>query len=161
MHVSHLDTTIPTYARGQKRIDYIFATANILPYVTQGGILPFHFLTHTDHRALYIEIDLQRYLRNHLPQPTSTIGRALISTHPRGVHTYNTQLTQWLNTTTIEHDLQTLYNNPSELTTLQKDKLNTLDQEFQSARLNAKRGLQKYSRHPWSPRYKRVIEIVS
>jgi len=43
------DTSIPTYNRGSRRIDYMFSTPNLLPYVQQGGILPFHFLKNTDH----------------------------------------------------------------------------------------------------------------
>ena len=60
MHLHDLSTDIPTYIRGQYRIDYIFGTHAILPYIVQGGILPYHLLKNTDHRSLYIDIELQR-----------------------------------------------------------------------------------------------------
>jgi len=73
MALHHLDTTIPTYDRGSKRIDYIFATENIIPYITQGGILSYHFLTSMDHRALYIDIELHKFLRRHPPPHDTSV----------------------------------------------------------------------------------------
>jgi len=84
MHLHQHDTTIPTYSRGHKRIDYILATDNILPYMQKSGILPFHFLLHTDHRALYVEIDLQKYLRSQPSTLSNQQLRSLTSKSPRG-----------------------------------------------------------------------------
>jgi len=61
MAMYELDTSISTYNRGNKRIDYIFGTSNIVPYTTHGGILPYHFLINTDHRGLYIDVDIQKF----------------------------------------------------------------------------------------------------
>jgi endonuclease/exonuclease/phosphatase family metal-dependent hydrolase len=48
----------PTYARGSKRIDYYLVSEHLSEYVTSCGILPLHNICFSDHRALYIDIDL-------------------------------------------------------------------------------------------------------
>ena len=107
-YLHQYNTTISTYARGTKRIDYIFATDNILPYVLKGGILPFHFLKTTDHRALYVEIDLQKFLRCQVATSTTQRNRLLTSRNPRGIKRYCHQLTQWLNESSIEQELHNI-----------------------------------------------------
>ena len=53
-----------TYARGSRRIDFVFCTSNISQYIIQSGILPFDSIATTDHRALYIDIKLKEDLRD-------------------------------------------------------------------------------------------------
>ena len=88
MHLHDIDTTIPTYTRGTKRVDCIFGSQNIVPNIVKGGLLLFYFLTMTNHRGLYPDIKLQRFLRSQLPQATPAQIRALQSNHPRGYHKY-------------------------------------------------------------------------
>ena len=38
MYLNNIGPDIATYTRGTRRIDYMFATQNILPYIVQGGI---------------------------------------------------------------------------------------------------------------------------
>jgi hypothetical protein len=52
----------PTYARGSKRIDYIFATESIQTNCKSSGILPMHHGYPSDLRAVFIRIDLQKIL---------------------------------------------------------------------------------------------------
>ena len=153
MYLHQHDTTIPTYNRGTKRIDYILGTTTILPYVTKGGLLPFHYLKNTDHRTLYVELELQRILRNQESTIGTTTNRALTSTRPRGVIKY----CQQLNNTSIESELATVHQK-EKTPILENDKqlIIQLDQQFQDARLQAERGLHKYGRHPWSPKLRQA-----
>ena len=50
-----------THIKGSKRIDYIFCTQHISQYISSSNILPFDFVTTTDHRALFIDIYLNKY----------------------------------------------------------------------------------------------------
>ena len=52
-----------THIKGSKRIDYIFCTQPKLKYISSSGILPFDYVTTTDHRALFVDIYLNRYLK--------------------------------------------------------------------------------------------------
>jgi hypothetical protein len=55
-----------TYSRGSKRSDYIFVFPGIIPFVDISGIAPFHAVINTDHRGLFVDIDLKRLLGGEL-----------------------------------------------------------------------------------------------
>jgi hypothetical protein len=46
-----------TYQRGQKRLDYMLCTADLLPAVTACGIMPFKILSPSDHRTIFVDFD--------------------------------------------------------------------------------------------------------
>lgn len=52
----------PTYIRGTKTIDYMFGTERVLQAVKNGGIRPFNAEILSDHRALWIDLDMSRIL---------------------------------------------------------------------------------------------------
>lgn len=56
------DKEPPTHDRGSTRIDYILVSKDISRYVTAAGILPMHEFTRCDHRALYIDVNMKKYL---------------------------------------------------------------------------------------------------
>ena len=62
MHFHGTDDEPATHSRGSNRIDYILATPVITDYIENCGILPFHELCYSDHRALYADFDLVGYL---------------------------------------------------------------------------------------------------
>jgi hypothetical protein len=51
-----------TYARGTKQIDYIMGTAGVRDHCKQAGILPFGTGYNSDHRALFIVLDIESIL---------------------------------------------------------------------------------------------------
>lgn len=52
-----------THTRGTRRIDYMLISQDLINYVSSAGILPFKTFTKSDHRALFMDIDLESYLR--------------------------------------------------------------------------------------------------
>lgn len=48
------DCDIATYARGTKRIDYIFTSANVMPFIERVGYTAFYSLNTSDHRVLFM-----------------------------------------------------------------------------------------------------------
>jgi exonuclease III len=60
----HSGQTPSTYKRGRKKIDFIFVTPGLIPFITKCGILPFD---QSDHRMIYIDVDLRGYLKNKEP----------------------------------------------------------------------------------------------
>ena len=112
-YLHDIDHKVPTYNRGTTRIDYIFGTPNIIPYVTKGGILPFNFLIATDHRSIYVDIALQRYLRCQPPINNIMGPRDLTSNNPRSINKYCTHLHQWLQENDIEDTLKTIHSQQS------------------------------------------------
>ena len=53
-----------THKRGSKRIDFVFCTKLINPIHQKCGILPFDTVTVSDHRSIYLDINLFDFL-NH------------------------------------------------------------------------------------------------
>jgi hypothetical protein len=49
--------TIPTYARGSKRIDFILTSQNLIPFIQKVGYLSFYEYNDSDHRGAFIDID--------------------------------------------------------------------------------------------------------
>ena len=154
MALYNLDTNIPTHNRGNKRIDYIFGTYNIVPYVENGGILPFHFLKSTDHRGLYIDIDLNRFLKCQPPLAQTIPQRTLQTNNPKGYIQYCQQIEQWISSSQIELTLQQMTQDTSEITPQQISRIIQLEKEFTDQKLQAeKRMIKKYT-CPWSPTLK-------
>ena len=55
-HLSGAECNIPTYYRDSRKIDYIFTSRNLFPYVKRCGILPFYQYNQSDHRGMFIDI---------------------------------------------------------------------------------------------------------
>jgi len=152
----------PTHIRGSKRIDYVFCSLSLIPYIQHSGILPFgHFLP-SDHRALYIDIHITQYLQGqpsslHSPEP-----RSITSANPKAIHKYCTILQKWLDSTKFEtelHALTTLLNNnPTDMHV--QDQLNDMDRRLLSIRLQAERQSKLHTQHPWSPRFRTAHQTV-
>ena len=56
-----------TYVRGNKRIDYILGTKNIVNAISKCGILAFNTGIISDHRALWLDLEINVLLKQHLP----------------------------------------------------------------------------------------------
>jgi hypothetical protein len=56
-HIHGIVGEPPTYARGQKRLDYIFVTPGLESSVQKCGILPYSDLIDSDHRCLYVDFN--------------------------------------------------------------------------------------------------------
>ena len=53
-----------TCERGSQAIDHIWTTSNVYSQITQAGYAPFHFIKHSDHRGLFIDLKLRTILDN-------------------------------------------------------------------------------------------------
>ena len=51
-----------TYKRGSKCIDHIYVTSKVFNLITSCGIAPFNYFLKSDHRAMYIDIKINRIL---------------------------------------------------------------------------------------------------
>jgi hypothetical protein len=49
---------LPTQVKGSQRIDYMLGTTNLLPYISKCGYLPFHQDIVTDHRGMFLDIQI-------------------------------------------------------------------------------------------------------
>ncbi len=59
MEYLHNQPTPRTYLQGQNTIDHILATCNVLPAIQQAGMLAFNDGIQSDHRGLWIDLQLE------------------------------------------------------------------------------------------------------
>jgi hypothetical protein len=61
--INHGTTEEPnTYSRGSKRVDYVFGSPRVVPFIDLCGIDPFHLIIYSDHRGLFLDVDFQGLL---------------------------------------------------------------------------------------------------
>ena len=58
-----------TYKRDSQRIDFCFCTPHIEKYLIRCGITPFDLFTSTDHREIYLNINILLYLKQSFTNP--------------------------------------------------------------------------------------------
>ena len=52
-----------TYTRGSQRMDFHFCTPQIEEYIVRCGIIPTDLLTSSDHRSVYLDINILSFLK--------------------------------------------------------------------------------------------------
>jgi hypothetical protein len=57
-HMHPQSENIPTYIRGRRRLDYGLLSHSLLPAITASGLNQFHEISSSDHRALFIDLQL-------------------------------------------------------------------------------------------------------
>jgi hypothetical protein len=72
-HIHPQSENVPTYIRGRRRLDYGLLSHSLLPAVTASGLNQFHEISSSDHRALFIDLQL-----NHIFHPTTPIVNATL-----------------------------------------------------------------------------------
>jgi hypothetical protein len=85
-----------TYNRGSERIDHIFLTAALSEFVTAAGVLGYNELIQSDHRPLYVDMDLAAFLGGDPSQLENGVWRGITSSDPRAVRLYREQLLKCL-----------------------------------------------------------------
>ena len=143
-----------THIKGSKRIDYIFCTQHISKYIISSGILPFDFVTTTDHRALFIDIYLHKYLRNPTQEYQDPQTRRLLTTITKGVQKYKGYLFKYIKDNKLYERisiLQTKLKDKS-LTIKEMNNINNIDEMMTKGMLKAEQQIKIRGKlHPWSP----------
>jgi hypothetical protein len=80
----HPHQRIPnTYARGSRRIDYIFGTTKVQQHCSAAGMLPFGTGYVSDHRAVFIQVNIGKILQSNVTAAESTYARKLRNATPK------------------------------------------------------------------------------
>jgi hypothetical protein len=99
-----------TFVRGQKRLlDYdVFASEGVLPFIHSCGIEPFFTIAHSDHRGLFLDIDLTALLGGEMAQLLPPALRGISSSSPSPKNT-STKCINTLKITPSRQGLQKLF----------------------------------------------------
>ena len=93
-----------TYARGTKKIDYIFGTPGVLEWTTKSGIEEFNARTQSDHRGLWIDIDLKSILGGQIPDLIPPQRRGVTGKDPKTTRKIRSELHKYLTEHRFEHE---------------------------------------------------------
>jgi endonuclease/exonuclease/phosphatase family metal-dependent hydrolase len=67
VYAAKLEDAVPTYSRGTKRLDYILMTPTVASHVTRCGADPFNHRFFSDHRGIYLDLELEGLFDRNLP----------------------------------------------------------------------------------------------
>lgn len=157
IHLHGTDDEPATHSSGSKRIDYILTTAPILDYVTSAGILPLHDLCISDHRAIFIDVDLRKFLQLKKSDTLTNVRRLLVSEDPRTVKKYQSLLSTALDESDIENKIKNL-----DVIIKSKNKefiiseMEAIDQEFTAIKLKCEQECKTFYSQPYSPALKKL-----
>jgi hypothetical protein len=142
-----------TFIGGSKRIDYILMTEKLTEYVVAAGILEENKFYESDHRALYVDLDLEAFLGGSPSPMEASANRGLISSDPRAVKTYREKLEKMMDGEDIERKLDELLGRIETqgfLTIQLGDELDNLDMRFTEMKLSCEKECKKAKSFPWS-----------
>lgn len=142
-----------TFIGGSTRIDYILVTPDIIHYINKAGILPFNGYYESDHRALFIDIDLHRVLRGMPHDPIARDQRAISSKIPWKVEKYQKFLHKACTESNIfsrAKQFEEKYAH-TQLTPSLHQELEQIDAELTAIQLEAERLCRAKRHYPWSP----------
>ena len=93
----HGNYTCSTYSRGSKCLDYIFASRTILPAITQAGIPQLGTIVDSDHRPVFLDLNMTKCFGQDISCLVSPPNRSLFSSSPTKCEQYTTRLHSLMN----------------------------------------------------------------
>jgi exonuclease III len=142
----------PTHLRGSKKIDYIMTTRHVAQHVTACGMEPFWYHTDSDHRSIFMDINMKTLIKE---TPSTTLPancREMDSKNPSITKKFREHTIQHLKATRTEEKMKHLLENIENLNPQQiEDALNKIDDQITRAMLSAEQKTGKTNRPPWSP----------
>ena len=142
-----------TYNRGTKKIDYIFGTPGVLDWTTKCGMEEFNARIQSDHRGLWIDVDLQSLLGGKIPDLIPPQQRGVTGKDPRTTRKFRQELHKYL----IEHKFEERMSRIQQLTkeneSTQKieDLIQALDRDLERGMIASEKKAGKPTRPDWSP----------
>ncbi len=140
-----IDQEKPTYARGTKRVDYIFVSQRLTEHIRATGAEPFNFRIFSDHRGLFVDFALPGFFDRAPNAMVTAASRDLIYDCPRHVKQYLLSCSQY-------HDAHDM---PARMEKLlagdrDDDAAEALDRDITRSMLAAEAKCKSNIRDPWS-----------
>ena len=151
-HFHGTDNEPPTYARGRKRLDYIFCTAGILPSVMKCGILPYSDIVDSDHRCIYVDFDTDQLFGGDPAELAPNPTRILHSRDAKGTDQYVKAVHKYL----LDHQVPTRLQNLSVSTIANMDECERIDRDITRAMSHGMKKIRKLYTSPFSPQVKQA-----
>ena len=162
-HYLHGTVDTPeTHIRGSARIDFAYGTNGVINSARKAGIGAYDNICFTDHRHLFVDIDLGELLSGYPPESAQRERRILESNNPRVVKTYMEKLEAIMKENDILGRTRRIRDKIAEAYSITQDdeyELNQIDEILTYARLEVERQCGKLSIDPYSPTLKKAMII--
>ena len=130
-HIIHGEGCPNTYTRGQHQIDHIFGCPRIASNTTNAGVLPFKFGIDSDHRGLYVDVEVQNIFRSTTTDLQYPKPRKLSSLNKKHADALRTVVTKSCKNQNIHSRLRQLSTvPPNRWHNQHQDALNKIDDTF-------------------------------
>ena len=157
----HGPSSLPSYNRGKKCIDYIFCSRSFLPAIQRGAILPFYSITTSDHRPIFIDIDISRTFQSPLSSLIRPSQRSLSSTNPSNCAKYIAKIHSSFQHHRIFHRIKQLESIKSLHAPNAIELLEAIDRDVTRLMLSSEKHLIKPSPAPFSSKLEQACLHVS
>jgi hypothetical protein len=145
-----------THINGKELIDFILATPAVTDFIVAAGILDYHEFTQSDHRALYMDMDMAKLLGGEPSPLENGAKRGIMSNDPRAVAVYREKLEKLLDESNIEAEMEKLLANIKDNNGVLCRKLakeaERLDEKLTTMKQVSERLCRKIHSLPWSPK---------
>jgi hypothetical protein len=143
-----------TFNRGSRRIDFMYGTRAVATAMKAAGIEPFHANGQSDHRGLFVDIDMDKLLGSPSVELTPGRRRSINSRDPLLVAKYKPALMEYLEEHKVERRLADLLGQAEDGligAVSMSWKLNAIDRDLTRGMLHAEAKCRGPHRQPWSP----------
>ena len=149
--------TIRTHNRGSTQIDYMFGTENVAQAVIRAGFEPFGDHIPTDHRGIYVDLEMTKLLGNQPVNLNPPTKRILHARDPNQNPKYKHTIAQYFDNHNMDNREQEIRSEldalppQSEIPTALQHKLERLDRDLERAMKTGEAATAKRYASPWSP----------
>jgi hypothetical protein len=146
-----------TYARGTKQIDYILGTKRVRDWCSAAGMLPFGTGYPSDHRQLFIQVNIASILNTKINPLESGANRKIQNATPKERKTFIDATHFYFAQQNLFDRLQALMDTqPDQWSPSQVKEYESCDKQHIEGMLYAENTTKKIKTTPWSPTFQKV-----
>lgn len=146
-----------THMRGSHRINYIFGTTKVRDNCSKSGILPFGYGYHSDHRAIFAVIQIEKILSSQITTVDTITARKLQQAMPKERDIFLKEANRYLKNQNIYQRLRELKNHSDQWSEDNKNEYELCDQTIIHGMLLAEKRTRKLKITPWSPTFGKAV----
>ena len=155
-HFHPIADEVATYARGTKRLDYIFCTPNLLPAILHSGVEPFNEHIPSDHRSLFVDWDEKALFGSKTAPMAAKNARRLQSANLQAKGNYILSFHKYCEKHNVFKRVTDLEDNPHP----SWRRAEALDRDITRAMLHAEKTCRHLGTDPWSPTLQKARQKV-
>ena len=151
---------IPTYAGGSEKIDYIFISKEVEQCIRGAGVEPFYTDRLSDHRRLFIDIDMAAIFKGEVSHISDYASRGIYSDDSRICRALRDRASAHFQQNNILERINRIAGK-DEITPEDRATIEGIDREISNGLLSAAKHTKKSARIPWSPALMKAKKTVT